>query len=75
MTLEERGLPSPKCPMTEERIGRLGGVGFEWDPNRDVWDRRLDELREYREVNGDCNVPQVYRVLLQKKHDCSHRSS
>ena len=47
--------------MTEERIGRLNSVGFEWDPNREMWDRRLDELREYWEANGDCNVPNRFK--------------
>ena len=46
--------------MTEERIERLEDIDFEWDVRRDVWDRRLDELREYRDKHGDFKVPQDY---------------
>ena len=46
--------------MNEERIGRLNSVDFEWDPNRDIWESRLDELREYRGEHGNCNVPRNY---------------
>jgi len=43
--------------MTQDRIDSLNDIGFIWDPLQDAFDRRLSELVEYKEVNGDCNVP------------------
>lgn len=39
-------------------IDALDGIGFEWDVRDAMWKERYDELREYREVHGDCLVPQ-----------------
>ena len=46
--------------MTKERIERLEVIGFKWDGIREMWDRRLYELQEYRDEYGHCNVPHDY---------------
>lgn len=56
--LFQEGIPSE---MNDERINKLEGIDFEWDPNRDIWKSRLHELREYWEANGDCNVPNRFK--------------
>ena len=43
--------------MTKERIQALEDIGFSWDAQEDIWQQRFNELKEYRERYGDCNVP------------------
>ena len=55
----------PKCPMNAERVRLLEEVGFRWSTNRsggfdDAWDRRLEELKQYKQANGNCEVPSSY---------------
>ena len=49
-----------QTPLTEERVAALDAIGLEWDGNKygDRWHERLCELRDYKEQNGHCNVPQ-----------------
>ena len=46
--------------MTEERVKLLEDIGFIWDSHAATWEERLNELREYKRINGDCNVPSSY---------------
>ena len=46
--------------MTDERVKLLEDIGFIWDSHAAVWEERLNELREYRRIHGDCNVPSSY---------------
>ncbi|KAG7362045.1 helicase domain protein [Nitzschia inconspicua] len=46
--------------MTEERVKLLQDVGFVWDSHSSTWEERLNELREYARIHGDCNVPSSY---------------
>jgi hypothetical protein len=46
--------------MTDERIAALEKLGFVWDAHTAQWFERLDEVREYKMIHGDCNVPSVY---------------
>jgi len=47
--------------MIQDRIDSLNDIGFIWDSSQDAFVRRLSELVAYKEVNGDCNVPQRYK--------------
>lgn len=50
--------------MTIERVKTLEDVGFEWSPDlylHDLWQKRYDELVEYKKMYGNCNVPKEYR--------------
>eukprot|EP00985_Skeletonema_marinoi_P031571 scaffold37727_cov103-Skeletonema_marinoi.AAC.4 len=55
----QSGLPSN---MTQEKIDRLEGIGFVWNvrEGRTPWSRRFEELKEYKEKYGDCNVPKKW---------------
>ncbi|EJK76883.1 hypothetical protein THAOC_01327, partial [Thalassiosira oceanica] len=44
--------------LSDERIARLEGIGFAWDPLEQEWSDRLDKLTSYKDAHGDCNVPQ-----------------
>lgn len=46
--------------IPEEKMERLNRLGFDWDPHETIWTKRYDELRVYKSVNGNCNVPQGY---------------
>lgn len=46
-------------PMTQERIELLENLGFVWatrDPRHVPWDTRLEQLKKYKEIHGDCLV-------------------
>ena len=47
-----------KGTLGEERIRRLGEIGFVWDPNDALWKEMFTALVKYKEAYGDCNVPQ-----------------
>ena len=48
--------------LTEERIQDLNDLGFKWSirVSRTPWETRLDELIQYKEQHGHCNVPSTY---------------
>lgn len=66
----------PKCPMNADRVRLLEEVGFQWSTNRsggfdEAWDRRLEELKQYKQANGNCDVPHGYKenpVLAEWVH-------
>ena len=43
--------------MTEERQGALELMGFVWNAHSAAWEERWNELREFKERHGHCNVP------------------
>ena len=46
--------------LTQERIEKLDGLGFQWENGNwgdAVWGRWVAELKKYREVHGNCRVP------------------
>jgi hypothetical protein len=46
--------------MTPSRIKELDSMGFDWETRATSWDDRLSELADYREIHGNCNVPNRY---------------
>eukprot|EP00816_Leptocylindrus_hargravesii_P002630 CAMPEP_0196809950 /NCGR_PEP_ID=MMETSP1362-20130617/9825_1 /TAXON_ID=163516 /ORGANISM="Leptocylindrus danicus, Strain CCMP1856" /LENGTH=258 /DNA_ID=CAMNT_0042184801 /DNA_START=13 /DNA_END=789 /DNA_ORIENTATION=+ len=46
-----------KSLMSEARANALEKIGFVWS-TQISWEERLDELRAYKDQNGDCNVSQ-----------------
>jgi len=56
-----------KSPMTDLRIQKLEGIGFQWtvskntgDQSLDSWQQRLEELRAFKEQHGHCFVPRQF---------------
>jgi hypothetical protein len=47
--------------MTCERIEALEKVGFVWDSHGAVWMERLNELQDYAEEFGSCNISTSYQ--------------
>jgi len=50
-----------KSHMTQDRIDELNDISFIWDPLQDAFDLRFSQLVEYKEANGDCNVPYAFK--------------
>jgi hypothetical protein len=48
---------SKRSTMSDERVQALEEIGFVWDSHSACWDEKLEELLQYREVHGHCNVP------------------
>ncbi len=62
--------------LSSERIALLENLGVEWVRAHADWEKRYEQLLEYREKNGDCRVPARYPenkalaswVFDQRKH-------
>ena len=46
--------------MSEDRIQALQKLAFVWNSHDAVWEERLVELKQYRSMFGDTNVPSSY---------------
>jgi Helicase associated domain len=57
-TLMKQGKPSH---MTIERYHQLNAINFCYDTHDSTWNQRLDELREFKKVHGNCIVPTNYK--------------
>ncbi|KAL7469173.1 hypothetical protein ACHAXS_009476 [Conticribra weissflogii] len=42
-------------PLNKSRFDKLEAIGFEWDSP--MWDKRLEELIEFKKEKGHCDVP------------------
>ena len=47
--------------MTQERLEKLGSIGFEWNKWKDTWNERYEELKDFKDQQGHCNVPHKYQ--------------
>lgn len=56
-TLREDGKHST---LTDERKEALDDIGFVWSSHTAVWLERLEELRQFKQQFGHCNVPKNY---------------
>ena len=70
--------------LSSERIEALESMGFEWTRplgklDDEQWWKRLGELKEYKQMRSDCNVPISYEVNPQlsnwvmNQRACYHR--
>jgi len=46
--------------MSDDRIIALEKIGFVWNSHDAAWEERLKELKQYKGIFGDCNVPSNY---------------
>eukprot|EP00956_Cyclotella_meneghiniana_P028467 scaffold66271_cov21-Cyclotella_meneghiniana.AAC.1 len=49
-----------KGKLTDERKRKLDDIGFDFDPFATAWNKRLNELKQFKSVNGHCKVPKDY---------------
>ena len=43
--------------MSEDRKKQLKSIGFVLDARTEAWEKRFQELVQYKEKHGNCNVP------------------
>jgi len=49
-----------KSAMTKERIELLNSIGFVWDQQGNLWERRFQELVDFKKKYGNCLVPHEF---------------
>jgi len=58
-----------KNKLLPQQIKSLEGIGFKWvlekQENNVSWDERFSQLKQYKEQNGHCRVPQKYKANTQ----------
>ena len=50
--------------LSLERTTRLEEIGFIWDPLACEWEQMFACLKDYKNIHGNCNVPQRYKLNL-----------
>jgi hypothetical protein len=67
MNAKQEGTPSGA--MNDDRVAQLEALGFSWTVRRKrqvsqkpalTWNQRLEQLKAYKDENGDCLVPYRY---------------
>ena len=48
--------------LTDERVRRLNGIGFIWDPYSEQWEEAFNALQIYSSEHGHCDVTQSFKV-------------
>lgn len=43
--------------LPKEKINELNQIGFDWDPQNTAWMKKFFELKKFKELNGDINIP------------------
>jgi DNA-binding TFAR19-related protein (PDSD5 family) len=51
-----------KDSMSPERQERLDAIGFVWDTLAEAWEEGFSKLLQFKEAEGHCRVPQVFKV-------------
>jgi len=46
-----------KSALTPEQIGLLNDLAFVWEPYKEKWNAKYQQLKEFKVQNGHCNVP------------------
>ena len=52
----QRGLRK-NSKLDNDKIKRLDELGFAWEPDQQVWEKRFQELEDYKQEHGDCLIP------------------
>mmetsp|Transcript_31560 Transcript_31560/g.92526 ORF Transcript_31560/g.92526 Transcript_31560/m.92526 type:complete len:625 (+) Transcript_31560:289-2163(+) len=50
-----------KNQLTDERVLKLHGIGFEFDVHTTNWEQKYEELCDFQEKHGHCNVPSTFK--------------
>jgi hypothetical protein len=51
---------SRKEMLSDDRIKRLEDIRFVWKRNKSTWEEKVNALKEYKKLHGNCNVPQSW---------------
>jgi hypothetical protein len=53
-------LTKRKGELNEEPIEQLNQIGFAWNPYEEFWEEMFTALIEYKQIHGNCKVPNQY---------------
>jgi hypothetical protein len=53
-------LTKRKGKLNEERVERLNQIGLIWEPKEAFWEEMFTALVEYKQIHGNCKVPNQY---------------
>lgn len=56
-----KGSKGEHTRLTAERIALLDKIGMDWR-SEDPWEHRYELVRQYREEQGNCNIPAQYKT-------------
>jgi predicted helicase len=59
---------SKRDQLDVDKVRRLDGIGFCWGVRELTWEKRFNELLEYKKVHGDCNVPHLDRNAKDRRY-------
>jgi superfamily II DNA or RNA helicase len=59
--------------LPPERIARLDGLGFTWEPFASVWDEFFAALSAYKLTYGNCDVPRGWHENPKLATWCAHQ--
>ena len=62
-----------KTPMTDDKLQHLADMDFQWNRYSDVWDRRLEELKKFKDDHGHCRLPQKGQLGMWAKEQRGSR--
>jgi len=57
--------------LSKERVARLNSIGFVWKVRTSKWDQKYQELLDFRDRFGHCNVPIAWAENKQLGSWCS----
>jgi len=50
--------------LDKDQISQLENIGFKWNTLDSTWGLMIEELKEYKSIHGDCNVPYNWKNNL-----------
>jgi hypothetical protein len=71
--LREQRASSINRTLNNERKDRLTRIGVLWNEYDTNWELRFQQLLEYKEIKGHCNVPQKFSPNPQLGHWVMHQ--
>ena len=51
-----------KSKLTPERQRRLDEIGFVWEYRIETWEKGLNNLLRFKEIEGHCRVPKTFKL-------------
>ena len=54
------GMSGKHSTLSDDREAALNAVGFVWDSHASFWQQRWQDLKQFQERFGHCNVPNTH---------------
>jgi len=60
--VERQKTSKSKSKLTPERQRRLDEIGFVWEYRIETWEKGLNNLLRFKEIEGHCRVPKTFKL-------------